>query len=450
MLTSIVIVTFNKLDYTRACIESIRQYTQPGTYELIVVDNHSEDDTPLWLQEQPDVRAILNDFNAGFPVGCNQGIAVSRGDHILLLNNDTVVTARWLDNMLTALHSSSDIGAVSTLTNNCSYYQSLPVSYTSMQQMQQFADSFNRSNPELWMERLKLVGYNMLIRRSILEQIGELDERFTPGNYEDDDLSLRIRKAGYRLLLCKDTFIHHHGSISFGARSASFQQLLENNREKFVDKWGFDPTNDAIIRHDLVQLLNLPAGSRPHVLEVGCGLGGTLLEVRNTYPDAVLYGIESKTEAAKNASLVCSSFPGKAEQALEQLEQLGVKLDAIIFHRTLHTLEEPASSLSRFLRLLRPGGVMTAVVPNLLQPSIFYQLLDNTILREQLVGMSLAEIRELIRGAGFAELDITGIFNSADDNDRRVMEAIAAARGTSVPVNYNMADFIVRAVRPAE
>ncbi|MDF2520933.1 MAG: hypothetical protein K0R84_1561, partial [Clostridia bacterium] len=88
--TSIIILTYNNLEYNKLCIESIREYTQKGTYEIIIVDNHSTDGTVEWLKEQKDLRLILNDENQGFPKGCNQGIEMAEeGNDILLLNNDT-------------------------------------------------------------------------------------------------------------------------------------------------------------------------------------------------------------------------------------------------------------------------------------------------------------------------------------------------------------------------
>ncbi|QJW48674.1 glycosyltransferase family 2 protein [bacterium BFN5] len=129
MLTSIVMLTYNKLAHTQTCIDSIREFTPADSYELIVVDNHSTDGTIEWLQQQADIRTIFNSTNQGFPKGCNQGIEMAKGDSILLLNNDTIVTQNWLSNLTTCLFSSSDIGAVGALTNNCSYSQAIPAIY---------------------------------------------------------------------------------------------------------------------------------------------------------------------------------------------------------------------------------------------------------------------------------------------------------------------------------
>ena len=98
--TSIIILSYNNLSLTIDCIESIRKYTDPNTYEIVVVDNNSQDETPNWLRSQDDLIVIFNQENVGFPKGCNIGIeAASKENDILLLNNDTIVTTNWLSNL---------------------------------------------------------------------------------------------------------------------------------------------------------------------------------------------------------------------------------------------------------------------------------------------------------------------------------------------------------------
>jgi GT2 family glycosyltransferase len=229
------------LDYNRLCINSIRKYTKRDSYEIIVVDNHSTDGTVEWLQEQADLRLILNHENVGFPAACNQGIAAANGNDIMLLNNDTIVTPQWLSNLEKCLYSSPDIGAVGTVTNSCSNFQRIACKYSSIEEMICFAQRFNHSDPGLWEERKRLVAYCMLIRAEVIDKVGLLDEIFSPGNYEDDDYSVRMRNAGYRLVLCRDAFVHHFGSISFREQSTQFTALLNTNKQKFIDKWGFAP-----------------------------------------------------------------------------------------------------------------------------------------------------------------------------------------------------------------
>ncbi|MBB6215728.1 GT2 family glycosyltransferase [Anaerosolibacter carboniphilus] len=258
MKTSIVILTYNQLHYTKLCIDSIRKYTEQGAYGIIVVDNHSTDGTVEWLKTQEDIQAIFNDENLGFPKGCNQGMKIAQGDNVLLLNNDVIVTPNWLSNLTTCLYSAEHIGAVGAVTNSCSNHQTIPFTYKTLEELIPFAEKNNISNKDQWEEKPRLIGYCMLIKNEVVEKIGFLDERFSPGNFEDDDYCYRIRRAGYKLLLCKDVFIHHFGSTSFGKDRQEFGDILAINRKKFIDKWGFDAWSPAYLDHDSPHSIHEP------------------------------------------------------------------------------------------------------------------------------------------------------------------------------------------------
>lgn len=247
-MTSIIILSYNTIDYLQMCIESIRGFTEEGSYELIVVDNASTDGSSQWIAQQPDIRAIFNTENKGFPGGCNQGLAIAKGDDLLLLNSDVIVTPRWLEQLKKALYSSKDVGAVSCVTNKCSNGQQIEMPYKEfdINLMLDFAEKHNHSNPQLWTMHFTLVGFCYLFKREIYDAIGGLDEAFFPGNYEDDDYSFRINLLGYRTLLCRDTFIHHFGSSSFIKKRTPEEELehtkrlralLIKNGGHFCKKW---------------------------------------------------------------------------------------------------------------------------------------------------------------------------------------------------------------------
>ena len=142
------------------------------------------------------------------------------------------------------------MGAVSCVANYVSNRQQIDVPYgTDMEAMQAFAAGFNHSDPAKWEERPHLVGFCYLFRREVYEAVGGLDERFTPGNFEDNDYSLRILEQGYKLLLLRDTFIHHWGSGSFKKveqesreNSQSYIALSLHNMQKFFEKWQLPPS----------------------------------------------------------------------------------------------------------------------------------------------------------------------------------------------------------------
>jgi len=430
MKTSIIILTSNKLEYTQKCIESIRDFTKPGTFEIIVVDNHSTDGTVNWLQEQADITLICNKENLGFPKGCNQGMEAAGGDSVLLLNNDTIVTENWLENLTTCLNSSPDIGAVGAITNNCSNYQTIPVHYASLEEMHRFAADHNVSNPEQWEERLKLVGYCMLITQEVIEKIGLLDERFTPGNYEDDDYSFRIRQAGYRLILSKDTFIHHVGSVSFGENRNNFAELLRVNGEKFEKKWGFNPTYSAYIRLELIDLIDAPKEQPLKVLEIGCACGATLLKIKSIYTRAELYGVELNEHAAEAAKAFANVISTDIEQA--QLEFEPQFFDYIILADVLEHLRDPWELLKRLKNYLSPKGAILASIPNVMHYSVLrglingnwtYQdagILDKTHMRF----FTLNEINKMFLQAGFGKLEYRATTLNATEDDKNFISEI--------------------------
>jgi 2-polyprenyl-3-methyl-5-hydroxy-6-metoxy-1,4-benzoquinol methylase len=156
-LTSIIILTHNQLEYTRQCLESIRRLTDEP-YELIVVDNASTDGTVDYLRAMDGLRLILNNTNRGFPAAVNQGIALSRGRQVLLLNNDTVVTTGWLRRLLDALHSDPRIGLAGPCSNFVGGPQQVEVRYDSLSELDGFAWDWGRDHHGVRVDINRLVG----------------------------------------------------------------------------------------------------------------------------------------------------------------------------------------------------------------------------------------------------------------------------------------------------
>lgn len=236
MLTSIVIPTYNGLLLLREAIESIRRHTTER-YEIIVVDNGSTDGTIDYLR-QHNIIFISLPNNKGFPVACNWGLKLARGDYILLLNNDVLVTDGWLGKLLRVFTNDNSIGIVGPMSN-----------YVSGKQQMEMTGSYTEAAARLSMDAEnqyeqvnRVIGFCMLFTSELMNRIGLLDEQFSPGHFEDDDYCYRARLAGYRILIVKDAFVFHHGSASFiRENQEEIIKLLARNRAIFVDKWGVDP-----------------------------------------------------------------------------------------------------------------------------------------------------------------------------------------------------------------
>ncbi|UHA74509.1 glycosyltransferase family 2 protein [Paenibacillus sp. 481] len=236
--TSIIIPTYNHLDLLKQCVESIQTHTSTP-YEIIVVDDASEDETAHFLLNQMShLRFHAHETNRGFAAAVNTGLMMAKGQTICVLNNDTIVTTNWLNNMLNCLNSDPDIGVVGPVTNFISGDQQIPVPYKQLKHMQEFAEAFNVPNASKWQRTDRLVGFCMLFRRELFETTGYLDEGFEIGNFEDDDYMIRIRLNGRKLMIARDSFIHHFGSMSMKQLGDRITEINDRNGSFFSAKWG--------------------------------------------------------------------------------------------------------------------------------------------------------------------------------------------------------------------
>lgn len=260
-VASIVMLTLNQLDYTKLCVASVlERSTLP--FELLIVDNGSTDGTRAYLRElagsEPRVRVIHNERNTGFAHGCNQGIAVSRGEVVVLLNNDTIVTDGWLEGLIAPMLANAEIGAVGPRSNRVAGVQVVPfVPYGSdFEKLQHFARGFAEFHRGQGGYVNRAVGFCLALRRSTLTLIGGLDTRFGIGNFEDDDLCLRVQTAGYSVWIANDVFIHHFGSQTFIGEKIDYSGLMAENGQKFAEKWGLQAAPQTY--GDTRQLASVP------------------------------------------------------------------------------------------------------------------------------------------------------------------------------------------------
>ena len=218
-LASIITVTVNNIDYTKLCIESIFAKTAYPNYELIIVDNASSDGTCEWLQElrekHNNVKVVLNKENLGFAAAINIGIKESKGEYIIFLNNDTIVTRGWINGLTQHLMKTLGIGMVGPVTNSIGNEAKINVKYRDELSMELFAEKYTTKNKGIVFEIPVLALYCAAMCRDVMEKVGLLDEQFSVGMFEDDDYSLRIKRAGLKVVCAEDVFIHHFGGASF-------------------------------------------------------------------------------------------------------------------------------------------------------------------------------------------------------------------------------------------
>ncbi len=240
---SIVVVTYNNLSLNRLCLESLYGRTDWPNFEVIVVDNASQDGTPEYLREAesqyPNLRLIQNEDNRGFAAANNQGLAVATGDYFVLLNNDTVVTRGWLTALIRHLGAEPKLGLVGPVTNAISNEAKVEVGYAGVEDLPSWAEDFVRENDGHVFAIPMLAMFCLAMKREVYESVGALDERFGTGMFEDDDFNRRARAKGWEIRCARDAFVHHWQKASFRLLGEKkYLALFEENRKKYEEKWG--------------------------------------------------------------------------------------------------------------------------------------------------------------------------------------------------------------------
>ena len=217
---TLVIVSFNTREILLRCLESIQKHTQEISYEVIVVDNASEDDTAKALAEHfPEVKVIANEDNRGFSAANNQAIRESKGKWIALLNPDTFLTENSFQKILHYLQKHSEFSILSPGIFDESGQQS-PIRLwedTPMDAAWKILGLYNPGNELQRMgdletkEALVISGACFVIHRDLFEEVGLLDENYFLYN-EEDDFCRRARQHQKRICFFPETSILHlHG-----------------------------------------------------------------------------------------------------------------------------------------------------------------------------------------------------------------------------------------------
>lgn len=376
---SIVVIAWNRLAKTRACIESILAYTEDIDYELLLIDSGSNDGTLNYFRslsyEKKKIIRITRNLGGGFPFTCLNLTDI--GNFMVFVANDIIVTKHWLKNLLACAKSDPRIGMVVPLASNVSNLQSYPLHFRSEQEMHEKAASFNHSDPRKWQERLRLITLSPLFKKEALFAIGFplLDPGFFH-DFGDDDVSFRIRRMGYKAILAGDTWIHHNHQYQQGEDKdpEEFRRSLEEGRKDFREKYfGIDAWDDINNYYQDV-IPRLPVTNRPgipNILGIDSKCGTPILEIKNHLRsqgvmDAELYSFTQDARYVTDLHTISSgSVICDKEEFLSHYYPAGF-FDYILLGQPLNQYHEPQKVLQDLFSLIKKNGIIILSLLNTL------------------------------------------------------------------------------------
>ncbi len=241
-LVSIVIPVYNQFSYTYGCLASILEHTGSGvSYEILLADDHSTDDTARISELVEHIRVIRNEKNLLFLKNCNHAAAYARGKYVLFLNNDTQVQKGWLKPLTDLMERDPSIGmAGSKLIYPDGRLQEAGGIVWQDGSAWNYGNGQEADRPEYnYVKEVDYIsGASLMIRRELWEAIGGFDERFAPAYCEDSDLAFAVRSRGCKVVYQPLSVVVHFEGISNGTDTdAGIKQYQVENSKKLTQKW---------------------------------------------------------------------------------------------------------------------------------------------------------------------------------------------------------------------
>ncbi len=240
-VVSIVIPVYNKWEYTAACLRSLLEVKCRYSFEVIVVDDQSSDETADRLANIEGLTQLRNEKNLGFVGSCNHGAAKARGEYLVLLNNDTQLTEGWLDELIDTFAREPDAGLVGArlIYPDGTLQESGGIVFSDGSGWN-YGRGKDAENPEYHF--LREVDYCsgacIALKTKYFHKIGALDARYAPAYYEDTDLAFKVRESGLKVFIQPlSAVIHHEGITSGTDTSTGTKKYQLINQKKFVERW---------------------------------------------------------------------------------------------------------------------------------------------------------------------------------------------------------------------
>ncbi len=352
-MITVMMLAQNEYEIIKSAVQSFRLFSDIDL-SFIIVDNASTDGLQEWALEQTDLTYVRPDEE---PIGWGKAVnMVKRELHIdtdlLVIRGNYMLTPYCLFRMVEVLHREDSTGGVcGRIMGQVCYEEAVKLA---------------NSETNIDIKRvMKLNDGAVIWRKEALEEIGEFEERLQTWSKVVDDYCLRMIQADKNMFICSNALFW----------SAEVRDRMENTAEDTVvlnNKWGMHYFNEVYSGNIIAWFDDMP-NREMSVLEIGCDCGATLMEIKNRYPNAQVYGTEINPQAAAIAAHFAQVKVNDIEE--KNLPFKKGSFDYIIFGDVLEHLHNPLETLKYCKDFLSDEGSVLASIPNLMHISVIEQLL---------------------------------------------------------------------------
>ena len=362
---TVLMFAYNEIEYVKLSVESLRLFCDMDV-SLVIVDNGSTDGLQDWAREQTDLTYVFLDEGH---MGHGEAINLVRSKmaidtDLLIMEGHYMLTPRHLSRLVELLYAEEDIAAVSGIICNGKDNLEILTDIQDYKTAIELADTEERAEGKYALTTRNSVA---LWKKGVLDAVGEFEENVKSMHAVIKDYCMRVITADKKIMICLNAYLWCLSADSqMDTLDIDYPGLLEK-------KWGMHYFNDRY-NVKLIELMEKVREESFSVLEIGCDCGATLLEIKNRFPNAEVYGSEINKAAVAIASHVASVALNDIEE--ENIPFPKKKFDYIIFGDVLEHLHNPLKTLIYCKDFLCKGGCIIASIPNVMHISIMEQLMQ--------------------------------------------------------------------------
>ena len=454
---SIYVQAYNRLEKTRKCIEYILKNTKDINYELILVDNGSSDDTLKFFKSikytKKKIIHITKNVGASYPF--SYILKTYSSNFLVGIANDVFVTKNWLSNMLKCMKSDDSIGMVCPMSTNVSNLQEpINIQYSSIDDFQKIAEKYNISDRSKWEQRMRLITIGVMFRREMIDLTGVSDYGFFH-EFSEDDWCIRIRRAGYKLILCGDTIVYHdHDFRNIENKDQiEFERSLRIGRKNYKEKhYGLDAWDDVnnFERPLIGMLLNNINKAENNVIGIDVRMGTPILEVRNylakrgvenpylnAYTTQAKYYLDLQTIC--NGTVYCD----RMDYILDYYNSN--TFDYVILGEPINLYKDPIRIIQKLIEITKMNGSLLIKLRNTFDFKSFLSNLgnDNYVDGDMPVVLSISDLTECLKIIGVKSVNITSINHDISSENIEILRDSVASTNLSNNIDSTMKNLVV-------
>ena len=283
---SIIILTWNGVEYTKKCIQSLQKNIPQHNVEIVIVDNGSTDSTLEYLESLENITLIRNKENLGFVKGNNVALKKIQEGDVVLLNNDIIITqADWLEKLQEAIYMEEDYGIAGCrlINEKGEFLHAGTYIYPETYWGQQIGGGEKDINQYPSIREVEGVVFACAyIKRPVLDKIGGLNEAFF-SYFEDTDYCLQAKNAGFKTICCGNVTLIHYQNVSTDINNVNFSDMFLKSQSIFKDIWDKQLNERYEMGMSWNSIVNFPSGYAVSAKNMMLSLDDLNVDIRYKY-----------------------------------------------------------------------------------------------------------------------------------------------------------------------